>query len=78
MTAAQCRAARGLLDWTQAELARRLSMSVVTVRAFEKGGEMRASNLKLLKLIFEEAGVIFIHANEAGDGVRWAKPQPSE
>ncbi|NIH75614.1 hypothetical protein [Brucella anthropi] len=53
-------------------------MSVVTVRAFEKGGEMRASNLKLLKLIFEEAGVIFIHANEAGDGVRWAKPQPSE
>ncbi|MEN5107210.1 hypothetical protein, partial [Brucella anthropi] len=40
--------------------------------------KMRASNLKLLKLIFEEAGVIFIHANEAGDGVRWAKPQPSE
>ncbi|KAB2701756.1 hypothetical protein F9K97_11050 [Brucella anthropi] len=33
MTNAQCRAARGLLNWTQAELARRLSISVVSVRA---------------------------------------------
>lgn len=78
ITAAQCRAARGLLDWTQTELARRLSMSVVTVRAFEKGGAMRASNLKLLKLIFEEAGVNFINANGGGDGVRWTKPQPAK
>ncbi|KAB2764105.1 helix-turn-helix transcriptional regulator [Brucella anthropi] len=38
ITNAQCRAARGLLNWTQAELARRLSISVVSVRAFEKGG----------------------------------------
>ncbi|WP_109368523.1 MULTISPECIES: helix-turn-helix domain-containing protein [Ochrobactrum] len=78
ITAAQCRAARGLLDWTQAELAQRLSMSVVSVRAFEKGGEMRISNLKLLKMTFEHAGVAFIPENGGGAGVRLTKPRPAE
>ncbi len=78
ITAEQCRAARGLLDWTQAELARHVSISVVSLRAFEKGGEMRASNLKLLKLTFEQAGVIFIPENGGGAGVRLAKPRRAE
>ncbi|MGK6317137.1 helix-turn-helix domain-containing protein [Neorhizobium sp. DT-125] len=78
ITAEQCRAARGLLDWTQAELARRVSISVVSLRAFERGGEMRASNLKLLKLTFEQAGVVFIPENGGGAGVRLAKPRHAE
>ncbi|NEH46127.1 helix-turn-helix domain-containing protein [Rhizobium leguminosarum] len=40
-----CRAARALLDWTQRDLAERTSMSAVSIRAFEKGGDMRESNL---------------------------------
>ncbi|PSJ19972.1 transcriptional regulator, partial [Halomonas sp. ND22Bw] len=35
ISAAQCRAARGLLNWTQAELAAAASVGVVTVRQFE-------------------------------------------
>lgn len=49
----QCRAARALLDWTQAELAERAAISAVSIRAFEKGGEMRESNLRLVRLTFE-------------------------
>jgi len=67
---AQCRAARALLDWTQADLAQVTGLSVVTIRAFEKGGEMRDSNRMLLQLSFEKAGVTFIPENGGGAGVR--------
>lgn len=75
ITPEQCRAARGLLDWTQAELAQRVSISAVSLRAFEKGGEMRDSNQKLLRLTFEAAGIQFIPENGGGAGVRLAKPK---
>jgi len=69
----QCRAARALLNWTQAELAERVSISAVSIRAFEKGGEMRDSNLKLLRMTFEAAGITFIPENGGGAGVRLSK-----
>ena len=75
LTPDQCRAARGLLDWTQMELAKRVSISTVSIRSFEKGGEMRDANLKLLRLTFEAAGVQFIPENGGGAGVRLAKPR---
>lgn len=71
----QCRAARALLNWTQAELAERVSISAVSIRAFEKGGEMRDSNLKLIRMTFEAAGVTFIPENGGGAGVRLARPK---
>lgn len=74
LTPAQCRAARALLNWTQADIADRASISAVSIRAFEKGGEMRDSNRKLLRLTFEAAGVQFIAENGGGAGVRMAKP----
>jgi len=70
----QCRAARALLNWTQAELADRTAISAVSIRAFEKGGEMRESNLRLIKLTFETAGVVFQDEGElisGGLGVRF-------
>jgi transcriptional regulator with XRE-family HTH domain len=76
VTPEQCRAARGLLNWTQADLSARVSISAVSIRAFEKGGEMRESNMKLLRLTFEAAGVQFIPENGGGAGVRLAKPRP--
>ena len=67
---AQCRAARALLDWTQGDLARETGLSAVTLRAFEKGGEMRDANRNLLRLTLEKAGVEFIPENGGGAGVR--------
>ena len=68
--ASQCRAARGLLDWTQKDLQGATGLSVVSIRAFEKGGEMRDSNRTLLRLAFERAGVEFIDPNGGGAGLR--------
>ncbi|WP_349253709.1 helix-turn-helix transcriptional regulator [Bradyrhizobium sp. CB82] len=42
MTPYQSRAARGLLDWSQAELAARSNLSQSTIRDFEKAaGSLR-------------------------------------
>lgn len=68
---AQCRAARGLLSWTQADLAKAASVGVVTVRQFEgENGVPRSATLKVLCQAFEAAGVEFIPANGGGPGVR--------
>lgn len=67
---AQCRAARALLDWTQGDLGEATGLSVVTIRAFEKGGEMRESNKASLTKAFEASGVEFIPENGGGVGVR--------
>ena len=36
---------------------------------------MRANNLKLLRLIFEEAGIVFIDENGGGAGARLREPK---
>ena len=75
LTCEQCRAARALLDWTQSELSRQTALSAVSIRAFERGGAMRGSNMNLLRLTFERAGVEFIpESGGGGVGVRLAQP----
>ena len=78
ISAAQCRAARALLDWTQDDLARATGLSAVSIRAFEHGGEMRASNRILLSSAFERAGVQLIPENGGGPGVRLRKSGPPD
>ena len=73
ITPAQCRAARGLLDWTQNDLANVSGLSALTIRRFEKGEDLRDSNKKLLQFTFERAGVEFLPANGSGIGVRLRK-----
>jgi transcriptional regulator with XRE-family HTH domain len=76
ITASQCRAARGLLDWTQQELADAARIGVATVRQFEaSGSETRQATLAVLKWAFESAGVEFIDENGGGPGVRLRKRQ---
>ncbi|MCJ2136387.1 helix-turn-helix transcriptional regulator [Methylobacterium sp. J-026] len=74
ISSAQCRAARALLNWTQDDLSKATGLSSVTIRAFEKGGEMRESNRNLLRLSFEKAGLILIDADREGAGVRFRYP----
>ncbi|MGA0594945.1 helix-turn-helix domain-containing protein [Enterovirga sp. CN4-39] len=71
MTPAQCRAARGLLKWTQDDLAREAAVSIVTVRNFEneKSAPQRAT-LEVMRRALSGAGVDFIPENGGGAGVR--------
>ena len=84
----QCRAARALLLWSQEDLARRARVSAVTIRTFERGqGSIRPATARLLRLVFETAGVRMIGGDGSGGedgggedglgpGVRLARPVP--
>ena len=74
MTPSQSRAARGLLDWSQQELASRSNLSESTVRNFEKGRRAPSvNNLAAIRAALEAAGVEFIPENGSGAGVRLRK-----
>jgi transcriptional regulator with XRE-family HTH domain len=67
----QCRAARGLLDWSQQDLAEKAGVGIVTVRQLEAGAnEPRRATLDVIRRAFETAGVEFIDENGGGAGVR--------
>jgi transcriptional regulator with XRE-family HTH domain len=70
----QCRAARGLLDWSQADLAERAGVSRSTVRDFEGGRHElhRASEAQIVRAL-TEAGVLLLAADGEGPGVRLAR-----
>ena len=71
---AQCRAARGLLAWSQHDLARSAGIGVVTVHQLEAGtSEPRRATLDVIRRAFEAAGVEFIDENGGGAGVRLRK-----
>jgi len=71
VTAAQCRAGRGLLDWSQQDLADRAGVGIVTVRQLESGAtQPRRATLEVIRVAFESAGIEFIDANGGGPGVR--------
>ena len=62
----QCRAARGWVDWSQTELARRAGVHVNVVSRFERGiTRLRGNNLKSIVAAFEGSGVLV-----TGDGIR--------
>ena len=74
MTPAQCRAARGLLDWTLAKLAEAAGLAMSTVVKFERSGPgVPAEAVHAMQLAFEAAGVEFIPANGSGEGVKLQK-----
>lgn len=74
ITAAQSRAARALLDWSQVQLADAANLSESTIRDFEKGRRTPSvNNLAAIRRALEEAGVIFIAENGDGPGVRLRK-----
>lgn len=61
MTPAQCRAARGLLEWTQSQLAASARVGLSTVRSFERGVHTPVThNLAAIRAALEGAGVEFI------------------
>jgi len=75
VTPEQCRAARGLLGWSQQELAKKAHVGVVTVHQLEAAGSQpRPATLEVIRRAFESAGIEFIDENGGGPGVRLRKP----
>jgi transcriptional regulator with XRE-family HTH domain len=69
----QCRAARGLLDWTQDHLARAAGVSRSTVRDFENGRHaLQRSTAALIEAALRQAGVVLLCGSDGGFGVRLA------
>ena len=67
ITTAQMRAARGLLNWTQGDLASRTGISTTSIGSIESDtSNPRDSTAQLIKKAFEEAGIEFL----PDDGVR--------
>ena len=74
ITPAQSRAARGLIDWSQQELADTAMLGLSTIRDFEKGRRIPyPNNLTAIRTALEAAGVEFIAENGGGPGVRLRK-----
>ncbi len=71
ITPALCRAARGLLGWNQADLAKAASIGLNTLRNFEaeKSAPM-ANNLRAIETALDAAGVQLIPENGGGAGLR--------
>jgi predicted transcriptional regulator len=71
ITAAQVRAARGWLCWTQDELARRSGLSQRSVARFElEISAPYASTVAALRKAFEDQGISFDFEGTEGKGVR--------
>lgn len=68
---AQCRGARGLLNWSQGDLADRAGVSRSTVKDFEtERHTLHHSTERLLIEALEDGGAALIAADGAGPGVR--------
>ena len=74
LTPHQSRAARALINWSQAELAKAANTGLSTIRNFEKGRSTPTrNNLSAIQTALENAGVELIPENGGGPGVRLKK-----
>jgi len=72
ISAEQCRGARGMLGWSQDQLADAASLSRATIADFERGERTPTmNNLVALRAAFEAAGLEFIPENGGGAGLRF-------
>src|SRR5271155_5378825 len=71
ITPAQCRAARGLVDLSQQQLADAAKVGVVTVRQFESGAaQPRNATAEVIQRALEAAGVEFTNGGQPGVRIR--------
>lgn len=73
INAAQIRAARGLIGWSQDELAEQAGVSVSIVESLESeadSGHAAVERLERVERALEAGGAVFIDADGLGPGVR--------
>lgn len=71
LLAAQCRAARALLQWSPEQLTQAAAVDSQTLREFE--ARFRRPDIatrQRLRIALEDAGVVFIDENGGGGGAR--------
>ncbi len=74
LSPAQCRGARGLLDWSRRQLAFVANIDIAAIREFEADeAQSPAAVGDALLQAFESAGIIFIPEDGAGAGLRFRK-----
>lgn len=76
ITPGQIRAARGLLDLTQADLATKAGVSLPTIKRHEKGvsdHKVIQETRDKIQRALEKAGIEFLPENGGGAGVRLRK-----
>jgi transcriptional regulator with XRE-family HTH domain len=72
ITTAQIRGARGILNWSQSDLAERTGISATSIGSIENNQSTpRESTLKAIRQAFEKSGLEFI----GKDGVRTKSPE---
>ena len=74
ITSDQIRAARGMLEWTRADLAEKSGVGFSSMQRLESANGVPGAQFKTLEAIkeaFEKAGVEFVGTPESGAGVRW-------
>jgi ribosome-binding protein aMBF1 (putative translation factor) len=77
LSSAQIRAARALLRWSAADLAKESALGANTIRraeVAEEGTSLTVANELAIRRTLEAAGVEFIDENGGGPGVRLRKP----
>jgi hypothetical protein len=71
LTAAQCRAGRALIEWSQAQLSQSAAIDLQTIADFEKRiRKADETTRRRLRAALEAAGVVFLAENGGGAGVR--------
>lgn len=75
ISAAQIRAGRALLGWSQIQLAEAAGVSVPTVQRAEGAAAIKAAEASIaaIERALKCGGIIFISENGAGSGVRLEK-----
>ena len=69
----QLSGARGLLKWSQSELANAAGVGLSTIKRMESGGELVrgiSNNVWKVQRALEDVGIEFIDENGGGPGVR--------
>lgn len=73
MLPVQCKMARVAVGWGVRELAEKSGVSTNTIARLERGEELKASTIEVIRSALEAAGVEFILGNGGGAGVRLRK-----
>lgn len=75
VTPALCRGARGVLGWSQAELAQRIGVHRQVINHFERGLSVpHALTMRVMSEVFETGGVRFITTSAGELGLVLAEP----